>query len=421
MLSRRRFLSAGTAALVASGASISDESQRASMVSRTFRLEETAGLRRFGFPIFTVLPPDLVGPMFQLERDGNAVLAQFRKVDLGDGKPVVALDFNASPGPLDTEIYTVKSGAGVEPGPEPQAGMRIERWRDKDDEGNAWAVANGASLTYKVDDRLTGFLRSVMNARLEFVAPGAECFRVLDKNSNSHGVASGSSGKAASDEQFSSRVTREGPLAVGLRFKGVASVGGSPLPTVVDMTFPSSKSWVEVSWVIEDPTGVVAGLNMTSRLKVESSPALVDLGANDTIYGHLTADEMFELTGCDVPMLRTDGVPWTVAKVSSGKRSTLARAVTPHSARAEGWAHYMDKSRCTAFAVADFGRTSRDAILCRGDGSLGITRRFANHGMDPPKGLKSLRFWLHFVTNPVQIGALTSPQAMLSPLVVVWV
>jgi hypothetical protein len=59
--------------------------------------------------------------------------------------------------------------------------------------------------------------------------------------------------------------------------------------------------------------------------------------------------------------------------------------------------------------------------FCGGDGRLGVTRRFAIHKMDPPKGRKSLRFWLHFVTNPVQIGAVTSPQSMLSPLEVEWI
>ena len=46
-------------------------------------------------------------------------------------------------------------------------------------------------------------------------------------------------------------------------------------------------------------------------------------------------------------------------------------------------------------------------------------RRFDNEkiGQRPlnqPK--KSLRFWLHFVTTPVQVGAVTSPQSMLAPL-----
>ena len=35
-------------------------------------------------------------------------------------------------------------------------------------------------------------------------------------------------------------------------------------------------------------------------------------------------------------------------------------------------------------------------------------------------GERSLHFWLHFVTMPVQVGAATSPQAMQNPLRVEW-
>jgi hypothetical protein len=421
MLIRRRFLAAGAAAMAASSASISVASERASVVSCSFRLKETAGLRRFGYPVFTMLPPELDGPNFRLERDGNPVSAQFRKVDLGQGKSAVALDFNTSPGPLDAETYTVKSGADVQPGPEPRKGMRVNRRRYNDQSENVWAVTNGSSLTYKVDEHLSGFLRSVSNAGLEFIGSEGPAFRAVGKDSISEGVIGGSPGHDAAGEPFTSSVLREGPLAVVLRFAGVAPILGSRVPMVFDMTFPSSKSWVEVSWTIEDPTGVVAGLNMTLRLKIESSPALVDLGASDTVYGQLKASEKLELVGSNVPALRTGGVPWSVEKVSNDKKSTFAQAITAQSAPAEGWAHSMDKSRCTAVAVADFGRTTRDAIVCGGDGTIGITRQFANQGMAPPKGRKSLRFWLHFVTNPVQIGAVTSPQAMLSPLVVEWI
>jgi hypothetical protein len=368
-----------------------------------------------------MLPPELNVTNFRLERDGNPVPAQFRTVDLGQGKPVVALDFNASPGPLDSETYTVKSGVGIDPGPEPRKGMRADRRQYNDKNENVWAVTNGSSLTYKIDERLSAFLRSVSNAGLEFIGTGGAAFQAFGKNSNSDGLTGGTAGNDADNEPFSSIVLREGPLAVVLRFAGVARVEGSRLRMVVDMTFPSSKSWVEVSWTIEDRNGVVAGLNMTSSLKLESSPALVDLGANDTVYGQLKAGEMLELVGSNVPTLRTGGVPWSVAKISNHKKSVLAQAITAESAPAEGWAHYMDNSRCTALAVADFGRTTRDGIFCGGDGRFGITRRFANHKMDPPKGRKSLRFWLHFVTNPVQIGAVTSPQAMLSPLEVEWI
>jgi hypothetical protein len=420
MVTRRRFLAVSAAALAAPRSAAAGPVKHAGVVSRSFRVKETAGLRRFGYPVFTMLPGELAGPNFRLERDGKPVSAQFRSIDLGQGKSGVALDFNSSPGPLETEIFTVTSGADVEPGPEPSKGMRVERPQHAGANEVVWAVTNGSGLTYEVDARLSRFLRSVSNAGLDFIGSGGASLRALGGKSSSEGLFSNPSGHGAGGEPFSVTVVREGPLAVALRSSGFGRIEGSRLPMVVDMTFPSSKSWIEVSWTIEDDTGVVAGLDMTCSLRVESSPVLVDLGASNTVYGQLKAGELFELIGSNDPALRPGGVPWFITRILSGNRSPLAQAVTAQSPPAEGWAHSMDKSRCTALAVADFGRTARDAIVCSGDGHLGIMRRFANHGMDPPKGLKSLRFWLHFVTNPVQIGAATSPQAMLSPLVVEW-
>jgi hypothetical protein len=80
----------------------------------------------------------------------------------------------------------------------------------------------------------------------------------------------------------------------------------------------------------------------------------------------------------------------------------------------------MDKTRCAAVAVDGFGRTARDSIFFKGDGSLALTRQFTDPDAQPIPGRKSLRFWIHFVTNPVQFTAATSPQAMQSPLMVEW-
>jgi hypothetical protein len=61
-------------------------------------------------------------------------------------------------------------------------------------------------------------------------------------------------------------------------------------------------------------------------------------------------------------------------------------------------------------------------IEVRGDGLTTVHRSFerAAPRSDIEMPAKELRFWFHFVPMPVQIGAATSPQAMLSPLEVVW-
>ena len=76
----------------------------------------------------------------------------------------------------------------------------------------------------------------------------------------------------------------------------------------------------------------------------------------------------------------------------------------------------MDESRCTALAVARFGRESRDRIEIEAGGRVRICREFAGGGVAPTAGPKALTCWFHFVQMPVQVGAVTSAQAILAPL-----
>ena len=63
--------------------------------------------------------------------------------------------------------------------------------------------------------------------------------------------------------------------------------------------------------------------------------------------------------------------------------------------------------------MADFAASGcQDEVRIDGDGRLVLTRRLGE------KGPRRLRFWLHFVNMPVQVGALTSPQSMQAPLAV---
>jgi len=80
----------------------------------------------------------------------------------------------------------------------------------------------------------------------------------------------------------------------------------------------------------------------------------------------------------------------------------------------------MDRSRCTALALAGFGLSTRDQIVVEASGRVRLVRDYAGNGAPPPPGPKSLTCWFHFVDMPVQVGAATSPQAMLAPLEVVW-
>src|SRR5579859_4420578 len=117
---RRHFLATGAAALAAGAVAHASADDQDQSQSRSFHLKETAGLRRFGYPVHTILPPGLTGPSFRLERDGKPIPAQFRKVNGIADKNAIALDFNASPGPLEEATFVVRSGEKIEPGPEPK-------------------------------------------------------------------------------------------------------------------------------------------------------------------------------------------------------------------------------------------------------------------------------------------------------------
>src|SRR5947208_765564 len=50
---------------------------------------------------------------------------------------------------------------------------------------------------------------------------------------------------------FKSRIVRQGPLAVALRLEGETILADNKkAASTVEMTFPRSKSWVEVSWTL---------------------------------------------------------------------------------------------------------------------------------------------------------------------------
>jgi hypothetical protein len=276
-------------------------------------------------------------------------------------------------------------------------------------------------LTYTVGERSPGLLTSVVNARLEYLVPDSGGFSVRHKGDAADRGRECVWGRGPDGRPAPALITRQGPFAAALHYEGTADpADAQPLATRLDLTFPSSKSWVEMAWRVEDPQGIVAGLRFETRLKLEGGPTLVDLGAAATVYGVLRGREWMGLIAGSAPGMADLGRPWIVRKGAPETPSTFAEAPRPDAAPAEGWAHIMDATHCTALAVANFGRASQDRIEIDADGRVRVAREFAGNGASPTPGRKSLTCWLHFVSMPVQVGAATSPQAMLAPLEIAW-
>src|SRR5258708_9340410 len=174
------------------------------------------------------------------------------------------------------------------------------------------------------------------------------------------------------------------------------------------MECPISKSWVRMDWTVDDPLGDVIGLGADWNLHVKGEPTLVDFGAGTSVYGQLKKGESARLR--QNPIVRPKSVQrW---ETFLGPDEALKPYVvspgstTPPERDAEGWAHVMDRERCTAVAVADFAATKEGAeITVDADGRLRIWRHFAKPGGDVPPRAKRPTFLLHFHRMPGHRGA----------------
>jgi hypothetical protein len=373
---------------------------RADVAGRRLRVVETAGLRRFGYPVSTVLQSPGTGPEahFRLSRDGKAVPAQFRRVTGTHGEPAVALDFNVSMGPRESQVYNLAIGTQVPAKPEPSRGLQVVPV------GNHFRVS-GTGMTYEVPGDLAGFLARVDGDRKEFVRRGSPGFWL---RSNEPGAGDGGEPRI---DQVRGTIQRQGPLAVGLRFEGGWPLAGrGTVPVMAALSFPASKSWVEVEWAVKEAAaGRVAEMGLDLDLAIDGEPTLVDLGARGTVYGTIRGSERLVLAA-------DPKTGWQVSLRSGETTVIQALSRDPHE-QAEGWAHVMDATRCTAVALADFGRQAHDRIEIAASGRVRLSRTFPANPVIP----RSLHAWFHFVPTPVQVGAVTSPQSMLAPLRVEWI
>jgi hypothetical protein len=394
-MNRRDVLRGGLSMLAMSASS---EASSLDGVTRTLRVTEEAGLRRFGYPVQALLGDVGDTRSFRLTRGGQIIPAQFRPVVDPKGQTAYVLDFNASPGPLESQDYTVEFGRAA---PEPTEGMRVARL------DGIVRISNGKSLAFDVPEDLSGLLKSAVNAGEPFLAAGGRGLAIRDRVGKTIPIGGSITSRT---------ISREGPMAVGLRFESSARLDGGVVRSTIDLTFPRSKSWVEVTWQLDDPLMLAAALEVGLRLAVEGEPTLIDLGASSTIYGQIRGDERMILESGKEPDSKAPP-RWRVLQGHPDRLNEFAVQRPDDRREAEGWAHLMDHRRCTAIAVADFGKSSHDRLQVDADGRLAIDRRHA--GAERPK--KALKFWLHFVSMPVQVGAATSPQSMLSPLKHVWI
>jgi hypothetical protein len=354
-----------------------------------FRVHETAGMRRFGYPVRAAFPAAKSASSLRLLENGKLIPAQFTPLE--DGR--VEIDFNVSHAPHETKEYVVEEGASSAPAP----GISIEST------ATSFQVRHSSGLVFDVPRNLIGLLNAVRTPRTSYLRPGSVGL-VLNYKDDIEYRAGGIGHWGVPTR---ARILKPGPLVCAVRFESEEGLRGNrTVKSAVEMEFPRSKSWVEVRWTVEDPERLVSGMTADINLNLEGEPALVDFGAGSYVYATLRKNQMAALLS-DVP--RAGPPQWSIALDD--------QLYAAGNGPAEGWAHAMDKQKAIAVAVAGFAEISparRDRIQVSADGRLRIQRDWTSGGV------RTLNFWLHFVGMPVQVGAATSPQSMQSPLRVEW-
>jgi hypothetical protein len=319
----------------------------------------------------------------------------------------VVLEFNASPGPFEVENYVVIAGDDGQPNPEPRGGMSVKA------ENGTIDVTHQPYITYSLAESLAGFLRSVRNSGTEFLRPNSAGFFVSFRGRKSYLEAT----RGAAAKLPRVQLTRQGPMAAGLSLDHAIQL---------DETSHLASS-------IADPEDRIESMGLDLDLRLEGEPILIDCGARSTVYTTLEPRERIVFEAGHPLDIQGRELHWAIRKGSSTSPLLLEACGEKGSGREpEGWVHVMDRTRCTAMAVADFGKPAQahgthDRFEIEAKGLLRFERRFrtekpeARSAKSPALDMKkNLRFWIHFVTMPVQLGAKTSPQAMLAPLEVRW-
>ena len=337
----------------------------------SFRVREDYGLRRFGYPVRAGFASMEDPAALRLLEEGKPVAAQFTRTAANR----VEVDFNITIGPGEVRQFVVER---AEAAAAPAGGIRIE------ETNGAFVVRYPQGLEFEVPKDLRGLLHSVRHGDLSYLKPG------------SPGLLAG----GTPIEPASPRILKNGPMVAAIAFET-----RGPQASAVELEFPRSKSWMEVRWRYGGDAGnLAAELN----LELDESPALVDFGAGTMVYAALRKGQGASLSA----RVAAPGEPaWTI---DVGGQAYAAGSGFP----LDGWAHMMDARRAAAVALDAFARGPagrRETIETRPGGLLRVARDFARHERE-----KFLRFWVHFVKMPVQVGAATSPQSMQNPLKIEW-
>jgi hypothetical protein len=345
------------------------------------RVQESAGIRRTAYPVSARIPSQSDAGHVRLILGNKEVPAQFTA-----GAQWLDVDFNASIGPLESQTYELEYGPEVKAA-EPPRGLSVTEDADAIQVGSVRFSKSGSPLIASV------------KYRGEEIGRGVNGLIVEDRAGHTHDLSSADSLKT--------EIVKRGPLMVVIRYSGKLAVdSGYSVPFELTVSMPNSKTMIAVSAAVEDPADRVKEISFGTSLALGAMPWVWDFGTSRWTYGS------FRNATDSVTLTQADG-GWTVMAGPKGKElpyETLRKGGTEFVQ----WAHLQDSKEVVAFGWYPHKEiTGIRQFTLDGNGQALIRYAPAVH-----ESSHGLEIFEHFVTTPVQIGAATSPSALLSPLVV---
>lgn len=377
----------------------------------TIVVNETAGLYRGNFPVnaaYNWPEPVVRDRQFKLLQNGKIIPAQFQPVQAGDKIQQFEVDFRATLAPYASAEFTIKP---VEQSDviEPIRGFQLQKY----DQG--MRLINDPYLHWRIDNHLKGVLDEFQFGKSDFWDPQDSAL-VLK-------LADGSQVKVTGNEKGDLKVLKTGPWAVQFNYSlDARQLGLRKVKSNVTLSFDVSRSWVRVDWRVDDPAREVKALAVPMKIKLSEpsrqNPTLIDFGTTTQIYSSLSGSQSAELRANYDYFPREPKYVWEVLKQDGNKMRQLAvgRQQSGERSLPEGWAHIMDSRKCLALAVDKFGQDANDVIRLAADGRFYLQRTPVDRGRLRTGKYIQLRYWLHFVFNPQEVSAATSPQSMKTPL-----
>jgi hypothetical protein len=374
----------------------------------TIIVNETAGLRRFAYPLHTILTlphgrAHRLEMLYFQDISGAAIPVQMHAEDTWqDGSMrLVSIHFSCSMGPLEQKLYRLVAHDSPVEGP---AAVDLIDWRT--DEHRLSATIR--RFVPALDRHGAGLFQSVLDGGKEFMAEGSAGLGIVTASGDRF---------LASEHVAPVDLLQAGPLAGHMRWQGIYPVGdrSSVMPYSIQMRFTLFKSWVEITHTLRAPAGVIEEVFAHIRLRVCAAPLLYDIGVGGGTYGKIEPGERV-VYRAEVEPFQTR---WTLSTVTrSAARADVVGVRASQEPMQREWLHWIDREKSLALVTESSWHSRGMTYEIDSTGDLSV--RFFPALEDYPMTLQ-FKFWYHFLDTVPHIGAATSPQSIMWPPVITYV